>query len=276
MIAKDDFFRKYGISDSKFKETRLIWKDLIEIYEDYLKKKQFLEPAAVFAVGLLKLSPQCHAITSRIKHEEHVIEKIIRQSTTDKKPFASIHSYERKLGDLIGVRLIHKFKDEWELIHDWILRNLKVVGKPEAHISAFDSPQFINDFINKGFKIKSKDVGYRSLHYRTKLLICHKSYYAEVQMRTLYEEAWGEIDHKIRYPYMQEDFRLNETFKKASCAAGLADGLGSLAKLQLEEINLRNIGTDESEEKRADILLKISQATNHLKPFVDEINKLLE
>jgi ppGpp synthetase/RelA/SpoT-type nucleotidyltranferase len=275
MISKPNFFDKYDFNDSHLKECGLIWEDLVNIYDDYLVKKRFFEPVATLIVGWLKLCPQYHASASRIKDAEHVIEKIIRESIEVKKPYATLDNYSYKLNDLIGVRLIHKFKDEWESINDWIISNLPVIGKPEAHIYKLDPQAMIDNFKKKGFIIKPKDVGYRSLHYHTKFVLSKSHYYAEIQVRTLYEDAWGEVDHKVRYPYFKENSMLKNTFEKASCAAGLADGLGSLAKLTREQIELKKIGTEAADKKLVDIYLKIEEATANLKPFVNEINKLL-
>jgi len=275
MISKAKFYSKYCINDLQLKKCGLKWKDLVSIHNDYIGKKSFYEPIAALIVGWLRLSPQCHAVTSRIKHEEHVIEKIIRESKDMKRPFATLKNYTNKLDDLIGARLIHKFKDEWEDIHDWIISELPVVRKPEAHVYKLDPKKIIDDLRKKGFVIKIKEVGYRSLHYHTKFVLNKNRYLAEIQVRTLYEDAWGEVDHKIRYPYKKEDYRLNETFEKASCVAGLADGFGSLAKLTSEEIDLKKLGTFEAEIRRNDIFSKMEEATANLKPFVDEISKLL-
>lgn len=180
MISKAEFYNKYGVNDSQLKECGLIWKDLVSIHNDYITKKSFFEPVATLLVGWLKLSPQCHAVTSRIKHEEHAIEKIIRESKNIKRPFATLDNYTKKLDDLIGVRLIHKFKDEWENIHDWIISELPVVGKFEAHVYKLDPPEIIDDLRKKGFVIKIKKVGYRSLHYHTNFVLSKRSYLAEI------------------------------------------------------------------------------------------------
>ena len=45
----------------------------------------------------------------------------------------------------------------------------------------------------------------------------------EIQVRTLFEEAWGEIDHAIVYPDYQEDRLLNEYTGLLNRLSGLAD-----------------------------------------------------
>lgn len=44
-------------------------------------------------------------------------------------------------------------------------------------------------------------MGYRSVHYIIECNATKEKIYAEVQVRTIIEEAWNEIDNEIRYPY---------------------------------------------------------------------------
>jgi len=275
MLSKKQFFQKYSIGTDEFQETGLQWNELKKIHNDYLLQKPLLEPVAGLLVGWLRLSPQCHAISWRIKNQDHLIEKIIRLSKEKHEPFVTLNTYTEKLNDLIGVRLIHKFKEEWENIHDWIILNLPIVGEPEAHVHKLDSQEMIADFEKKGIKIKIKEVGYRSLHYNTNFAISKKHYNAEIQVRTLYEEAWGEVDHAIRYPLDQGNARLNQAFEKASCAAGLADGLGTLAKLYLDEKNLKKFKTREAKKKRVTILTKIENTHQSIEHFINEIKNFI-
>ena len=75
-------------------------------------------------------------------------------------------------------------------------------------------------------KIKIKDEKpYRSVHYvirdeETQLCI-------EVQVRTLFEEAWSEIDHKLRYPYNLSNEMIASYLEIMNRAAGMADEMGT-------------------------------------------------
>ena len=50
--------------------------------------------------------------------------------------------------------------------------------------------------------------GYRSVHYLLKSLPGKRVHIAELQVRTLFEEGWSEIDHQVRYPRLSRDPRL--------------------------------------------------------------------
>jgi len=41
--------------------------------------------------------------------------------------------------------------------------------------------------------------GYRSIHYLCSHFVARKRYYAEIQLRTLLQDAWAELEHKLSY-----------------------------------------------------------------------------
>lgn len=83
---------------------------------------------------------------------------------------------------------------------------------------------------------------YRSVHY----IIKYKGVYLEIQVRTLFEEGWGEIDHAVVYPYFQNDQILKEYTELLNRLSGLADEMSGffyrLKKIEIEY--LKNAGSD--------------------------------
>ncbi len=61
------------------------------------------------------------------------------------------------------------------------------------------------------------------MHY----IIKYKGIYLEIQVRTLFEEGWGEIDHAVVYPYYQNDKVLKEYTELLNRLSGLADEMSS-------------------------------------------------
>lgn len=52
----------------------------------------------------------------------------------------------------------------------------------------------------------------------------------EVQLRTLFEEGWGEIDHHILYPYKVSDPMLTEFSELLNRLSGMGDEMASFFK----------------------------------------------
>lgn len=47
---------------------------------------------------------------------------------------------------------------------------------------------------------------YRAVHY----IVVYRGVYIEIQIKTLFEEGWGEIDHSILYPRRKGNAMLTE------------------------------------------------------------------
>ena len=65
---------------------------------------------------------------------------------------------------------------------------------------------------------------YRSVHY----ILKYRGMYLEVQVRTLFEEGWGEIDHHILYPYKKQNPMLTEFSELLNRLAGMGGRNGFL------------------------------------------------
>ena len=52
-------------------------------------------------------------------------------------------------------------------------------------------------FRDNGCEINLHKAGYRSVHYLVKSRLSNRIVIAEIQVRTIFEEGWSEIDHQI-------------------------------------------------------------------------------
>ena len=71
---------------------------------------------------------------------------------------------------------------------------------PYAYINKHQDEQSLQDFAAHGCRIIPHPTGYKAVHYVIKTKPGKQQYFAEIQLRTLFEESWSEIDHSIRYP----------------------------------------------------------------------------
>lgn len=60
---------------------------------------------------------------------------------------------------------------------------------------------------------------YRSVHY----IVTYQGIYIEIQIRTLFEEGWGEIDHDILYPCQKDNPMLLEFSELLNRLSGMGD-----------------------------------------------------
>jgi putative GTP pyrophosphokinase len=144
--------------------------------------------------------PIVHSVKARLKNYEHLKEKILRKWNEDDE-IAGDGVFE-KITDLAGVRVLHLYQDQFQKIHEEILvkvesqRDWYLPEAPKAYTWDPESKQF---YEGQNIQVEIKESFYTSVHYlvkpRADSPIC-----CEIQVRTLFEEIWGEVDHALNYP----------------------------------------------------------------------------
>ena len=93
-------------------------------------------------------------------------------------------------------------------------------------------------YSNKGCRIKLHDAGYRSAHYVIKTRPIKDEIFSEIQVRTIFEEGWSEIDHRIRYPDISDNHLINHFLMIFNRLAGSADEMGAFIFELKEALNV--------------------------------------
>lgn len=141
-----------------------------------------------------------HSIRKRIKDEGHLKAKILRKRQggrviNEKNLFTEIT-------DFAGIRILHLHQSQFTHIHKFIMQQIKskVWRLVESPVAYTWDPESV-DFFNK-YKISTtlKPSYYTSVHYLIAPANKQDGVCCEIQVRTLFEEIWGEIDHSINYP----------------------------------------------------------------------------
>lgn len=279
MITKEDLLKKYNISEEFFEDADISWEDLECIYDDFLNKKskKYAHILAEFQRSYLEDTEKAgiHSYRTRLKDAEHLIVKIIRKKKENYKKYRGLtkDNYEKFLTDLIGIRCFVLFKEQWEKFHSYIIRQFVddpeqyiyepvkdfdsderhqyIAEPPKAHIRAGDSRHIYENILPPDCIYSDKI--YRSVHY----IIKYHGVYLEIQVRTLFEEGWGEVEHELIYPYYREDPMLNQFSELLNRLAGLADEMGSFF-CKLKQMRIENLNRQTSDSKRVDNLRETS------------------
>jgi len=238
MISKTNFLEKYNISDTDFKLTGYNWNDLEKIFKDYDQFNPELEEPTKYILEALHKFDNVHSIRFRIKDSEHLIEKILRRKLdTPDSELISVANYKDIITDLIGFRILQLFKEDWKSIHEALLKKWNLKDDPIAYIREGDDRNRFEGLC----KIEIHKYKYRSVHYTIQTTPCKKTYFAEIQVRTIFEEAWSEIDHKMRYPYDRNNPILFQFLAILNGLSGSADEMGSyIVYLKNEIQKLKN------------------------------------
>lgn len=228
LLAQEDFLKQFNIKDSDYQSTGLKWEELEKIYEDHINNIPFLESQLNILFSIFIKIPNVHSVKYRVKDPEHLIEKIIRKKITNPDRNITFDTYISELDDIIGLRVLHLYKDEWKNVHDHIIsEKYKLKESPIAYYREGDSQEYLKEYIQNGCTPKKHKYGYRSIHYIIQQKILSSTIACEVQVRTVFEEAWSEIDHSIRYPYDMDNPIFKQYLMIVNRLAGSADEMGT-------------------------------------------------
>jgi len=180
----------------------------------FFKEKEKYENLAEYIVHLIRDDPSSpkeslHTIIYRIKDQTRLIEKIDEENKQLGVEAAPIthKNFQKRVGDLLGIRLICLRLSDIKRVEAYLgllakEKILRFIGRPDQKRS-FVLPVDPGEKIPEGLDLRYS--GYSSIHYQVQLGKNSeasdelKGLQIEFQLRTILEEAWGEIDHKYRY-----------------------------------------------------------------------------
>jgi ppGpp synthetase/RelA/SpoT-type nucleotidyltranferase len=250
-LDRNSFLCKYNLREQNLERCGTSWGQLVDIANSHVARTKDLDVTAQTVIERLRGLPAVHSLKSRIKDPEHLIAKIVRKSVEGGKSDISPSNYEDLITDLIGVRALHLFKDQWKPIHDYVTKTWDLGEKPKAYVRRGDHEALLNGFIEAGCDVQEHPFGYRSIHYLLKSTPTKESHVTELQVRTLFEEAWTEIDHTVRYPNHSNDPVLAQCLVLFNRFAGSADEMGSFIKLLVHVAKERGSELEEKEKQLA-------------------------
>ncbi len=217
---------KFGVSCFNYEQV-ISSERLSSIFDDYQAEFQKISSHLNDAINGLRSSLPDYFnahVTGRFKDPEHLILKVIRDAN---------EAYGK--ADLTRIKRL--CEDDFRVLFKDIL-GLRVIllrksRKPDALKSIIDSfpefetikafyveregePEWAKPFSEKfgddRFKLckRGNDAPYGGIHIILPAsCLCHdlEGLSCEIQVRSYFEEAWGEVDHDLKYP-----FRMNDPF----------------------------------------------------------------
>lgn len=198
--------------------------------EKQYELKAFLQTVLFFFENNPALKDIVHSVKSRMKDPEHLKDKIQRKLKSGKT--IDENNLFTAVNDLIGVRVLYLYQDQFQLINNELLRKVDemkdwmFVEAPKAY--TWD-PETREYFEKLNIHTEVRDTYYTSVHYVIKPNNELSNITCEIQVRTLFEEIWGEIDHTINYPHPTEIIACKEQLrvlaKLVSTGTRLADSI---------------------------------------------------
>ncbi|WP_080431388.1 RelA/SpoT domain-containing protein [Burkholderia ubonensis] len=171
--------------------------------------------------------PLVHSVKSRLKNQDHLREKLVRKY---RESPITIDKLFTRITDFAGVRVLHLHSYQFSQIHWAIKKHIDdgywTLAEPPVAYSW--DPEATASLMSLGIRAEIKESYYTSIHYIVKPH-AESDLTCEIQVRTLFEEAWGEIDHAINYPTPTTNVPCREQLrvlaKLASTGTRLADSI---------------------------------------------------
>jgi len=223
----------------------IILDDPIKVIKDDIHSYQLLHDKFLSYINRdPDLKRLVHSHKSRFKDLKHLEDKIKRKNAEDlllpkeeqKGPITQ-DNIRSRITDICGIRILHLYIGQFEGIHKALMKyvesgELALFEAPKAY--TWD-PEYSKTFASLGVSPKVKESFYTSVHYVFKPR-ADSDITCEVQVRTLFEEVWGEIDHEFNYPKKSDSRVVQEQLKVLARVVGagtrLSDSIFELSDLE--------------------------------------------
>lgn len=269
----DKFLECSNITFTDWERSCISWEALQAIAKDHDSRRKELDNAAQFFARTMQAFTAVHSVRWRIKDTEHLLEKIIRKRVEGSVKYKniSVENYRNKVTDLIGLRALHLFKEECLDIDDELRHTWRLVEKPIAYVREGDRAELTEQFKLRKFKVQEHEAGYRSVHYVCATQPTQTEVLAEIQVRTIFEEGWSEIDHRIRYPNFSDDPVVAYFLTIFNRLAGSADEMGSFVQQLTQHIAANHLAATKAIEEK-DSALQAMESHLHKLTALKEIH----
>ncbi|WP_324830490.1 RelA/SpoT domain-containing protein [Pseudomonas saxonica] len=249
-------------------QSSIDWEQFLAIANQHEKMRSTLALYGGAIANRIQAFDGVHSVRWRIKDTFALLKKILRKNL-EAKPKAkwqtiTPENYRSVFSDLIGVRALHLLKEECIEVDKQIRDTWHV---DDITIFKRHGDLEISEIIERGAAEEIHNAGYRSIHYGIAYKPEKEPILVEIQVRTIFQEGWSEIDHRVKYP----DFSNNEILKYFlnvfNGLSGTADEMGSFVILLDNLIKQQSASLIESE-------LAVSARDAEVEKLQEEINKL--
>lgn len=246
-----------------------LWQMLQDIgnsYEEYSKNYDAI--AQRLLMDILhdkKIMGKIHSARYRIKDKKSLQVKIVKKKANLSKDVPAEYenekyrnldenNYYKIITDLIGFRIIVRYREEWLAVHDWIFDKFYkgdeyfvqnfiddyrssvskpfIAEKPKIYYRNRQERAFYEQAGRDYYDLIESDEGYNSIHY----VINIDGKYIEIQVRTIFDEAWSECTHDIVYKNKNSRLK-NELTYLSKCLAQQTIASEAMVNLMYEKVH---------------------------------------
>lgn len=238
-LNDDDVMNDFPDIHEQYQKSGITEDVLCRISKDYYENIPKFEKTAKANLVLIQNFDNVHFVKYRIKSLYSLMTKIIQHASKSQEEITEMN-YCKKITDLIGFRILYLFKSDYLSVHNQIMKVYEdcLTEDVKVKLKAGDDEAFY-DGIEK--KVIERDKSYRSIHYIARSTKdkdnCSRM---EIQTRTIYEEAWSEMNHRLVYKKHYPDKtqrQLQDLSNYMSSLTGVCDMLGLFMLLTATDKN---------------------------------------
>lgn len=176
-----------------FRQIQEFYDSQVALYENNL---DFLENTIrndlkLFGQQGLRDQLPIYSLKSRIKS----LDSFYLKAKREQEKIDSPEALETSITDFAGIRILCLFEDDIIAIHKYLVTTLKYFDIIEKEIYWPELKGKLIGVEDRDFK-DIKKTGYKAIHYLAK-----KDVVVEIQLRTVLQDAWSELEHFMAYKW---------------------------------------------------------------------------
>ncbi len=278
----NEFLNRNNISEEVWEQSGTDWDMLRSIATDHESQLENLRDSAELFARVIQRFKSVHSVRWRVKDTEHLLKKIVRKRSKNRELDNDVpnkyngitdENYFKIVNDLVGVRALHLFKEDCFSIDRDLRSNWEPIETPTVYIRKGDPQDLTNRFHDQKFDIKPHPSGYRSIHYVFATQPLQRRVFTEIQVRTIFEEGWSEIDHRIRYPNFSNDKLVGYFLDIFNRLAGSADEMGSFVQGLTDELASISLNLNEANHQKEEANRQKEEALSAMEKTLSDLEK---
>ncbi|MEE4999827.1 RelA/SpoT domain-containing protein [Pseudomonas alliivorans] len=230
------FLEESGYSEENWISSGLDWENVKAIAEHHTKSLKILNTHSGSIANRLQGFEGVHSVRWRVKDTFSLMKKILRKNLEpnpkEKWQTINANNYTSVVSDLIGIRALHLLKEDCVTIDEQIREIWNITS---TTIFKRHGDRELNSIIERGALETVHEAGYRSIHYDLHYAAEKKPVLVEIQVRTIFQEGWSEIDHKVKYPDFSNNTLLIIYLDLFNALSGTVDDMGSFV-IKLDDL----------------------------------------
>ncbi|PHN24123.1 hypothetical protein AO393_17260 [Pseudomonas syringae pv. syringae] len=251
LLNLEAFLESAGYTESDWASSGLDWSDIKAIADSHEKSHKVLSTHSGSIANRLQGFEGVHSVRWRVKDTFSLIKKILRKNLENppKQKWQTINAenYTTVVSDLIGIRALHLLKEDCVVIDEQIR---EIWNIPDTTVFKRYGDRALEEIVDRGATECVHEAGYRSIHYDLNYGAEKKSVLVEIQVRTIFQEGWSEIDHKVKYPDFSDSALLTHYLDLFNSLSGTIDEMGSFV-IKLDAL----IKTNDTEILKGEVAL---------------------